>query len=107
MGSEREKAMSATAVGDIYGKDGTEAHVQELIRARRAALNLMEDAVLAKRRADELIVQLRDQMKARASAEGELRESRERLQLLSESFQDYAIFTTDPAGNVLTWNPGA
>ena len=99
--------MSATAVGDSSGRNGTSEHVHELMQARRAALNMMEDAVLAKRRADELIVQLRDQMAARASAEGQLRESRERLQLLSESFQDYAIFTTDPEGNVVSWNPGA
>jgi len=36
-----------------------------------------------------------------------LRDSEQRLSLLSESFHDFAIFTMDVEGNVVTWNPGA
>lgn len=43
----------------------------------------------------------------RRRAEQALRESEERLRLLTESFQDIAIFTTDREGNIVTWNPGA
>jgi PAS domain S-box-containing protein len=33
--------------------------------------------------------------------------SEERFELLVESVLDYAIFTLDPGGHVLTWNAGA
>ncbi|MFP5262325.1 MAG: chemotaxis protein CheB [Blastocatellia bacterium] len=36
-----------------------------------------------------------------------LRHSQERLRLLLESIEDYAIFTVDTQGRILTWNPGA
>jgi PAS domain S-box-containing protein len=36
-----------------------------------------------------------------------LRQSEERLRLLIESVQTYAIFMLDPEGHVLSWNPGA
>lgn len=35
------------------------------------------------------------------------RESEERLRLLIESVQDYAIFLLDPEGHVMSWNTGA
>ncbi|MET0790224.1 MAG: PAS domain S-box protein [Polyangiaceae bacterium] len=43
----------------------------------------------------------------RRRAEEELRSSEERLRLLIDSVQDYAIFILDPTGHVATWNPGA
>jgi PAS domain S-box-containing protein len=43
----------------------------------------------------------------RRRAEGELRESEERLRLLITSVKDHAIFTLDPTGHVSSWNPGA
>ena len=43
----------------------------------------------------------------RKRAEQALRDSEERLRLLTESFQDFAIFTTDLNGDVVTWNRGA
>lgn len=36
-----------------------------------------------------------------------LRRSEEDLRAILESALDYAIFTTDPEGNILTWSPGA
>jgi PAS domain S-box-containing protein len=44
---------------------------------------------------------------ARKAAEESLRESEERLRLLVQSVQDYAIFMLDPNGYVTTWNEGA
>lgn len=43
----------------------------------------------------------------RARAEAELRESAERLRVIVENAQDYAIFTTDPEGTVTDWREGA
>ena len=43
----------------------------------------------------------------RRMAEEALRTSEERLRLILESVQDYAIFMLDPDGRVATWNPGA
>ncbi|QDU89666.1 Aerobic respiration control sensor protein ArcB [Pirellulimonas nuda] len=43
----------------------------------------------------------------RRQAEEELRISEERLRLMIESVQDYAIFMLDPDGLITTWNSGA
>jgi PAS domain S-box-containing protein len=43
----------------------------------------------------------------RKQAEETLRQSEERLRLMVESVQDYAIFMLDPDGRVATWNAGA
>lgn len=43
----------------------------------------------------------------RKAAENSLRESEERMRLLIESVQDYAIFLLDLEGHVKTWNSGA
>lgn len=43
----------------------------------------------------------------RARAEELLRASEERLRLVVEGAQDYAILTTDAAGRITSWSPGA
>lgn len=43
----------------------------------------------------------------RKHAERTLRDSEERLRLLIEGVQKYAIFQLDPGGNVVSWNAGA
>lgn len=52
------------------------------------------------------IASILDQTASRR-VERALRKTEERLRLVSESFQDFAIFTTDVNGDVVTWNPGA
>jgi PAS domain S-box-containing protein len=49
---------------------------------------------------------VRDLSERRAAAE-DLWRSEERLRLLVEAVQDYAIFMLDPEGRVATWNSGA
>ncbi len=44
---------------------------------------------------------------ARREAEEALRQSEERIRLMIESVNDYAIFMLDPDGRVASWNPGA
>jgi PAS domain S-box-containing protein len=43
----------------------------------------------------------------RKGAEERLLESEERFRILVEGVQDYAIFTLDPGGKVVSWNAGA
>jgi PAS domain S-box-containing protein len=43
----------------------------------------------------------------RKQAEEALRQSEERLALMIDSVQDYAIFMLDPDGNIASWNTGA
>ncbi|MGA2421685.1 MAG: PAS domain S-box protein, partial [Candidatus Acidiferrum sp.] len=43
----------------------------------------------------------------RKQVEARLLESEERFRILVEGVQDYAIFTLDPHGKVVTWNAGA
>jgi PAS domain S-box-containing protein len=43
----------------------------------------------------------------RKQAEQQLRESEEYVRLVIDSIPEFAIFTTDTAGMVVTWNPGA
>ena len=54
----------------------------------------------------ELVAAVRALLRMRQANEA-LRESEERYRLIVESATDYAIFTTDLAGRVTTWNVGA
>jgi PAS domain S-box-containing protein len=108
MGSDLKKVIPLRARrADAPSSKRADAHIEELRAARRAALNLMEDAVLARRETEQLNVQLLSEVEQRRMSEARLSQSEERLRLLAESFQDYAIFTLDPAGEVITWNLGA
>jgi PAS domain S-box-containing protein len=104
-----EKAKSAAVGGVAKERGATHVYeqIRELERSRRAALNLMEDAILAKQSAEELNRRLIAEIELRKKADAALGASEERLRLLSESFHDYAIFSTDLEGKVVTWNPGA
>ena len=51
--------------------------------------------------------ELEHEIAQRKRVEQALREAEEYLRLMVESIKDFAIFTVDPQGLVVTWNPGA
>jgi PAS domain S-box-containing protein len=51
--------------------------------------------------------ELEHEIAHRKRVEHALRETEEYLRLMLESVKDFAIFTVDPQGLVVTWNPGA
>src|SRR5581483_6149861 len=64
-------------------------------------------AVRTALRARQRQYQLRDQIAAEQRALDALRQTDERLRLMVESVQDYALFTLDVERRVTSWNPGA
>ena len=48
-----------------------------------------------------------DRARQLATTAARLEETEHRFQLLIDAVTDYAIFMLDPAGNVVSWNPGA
>jgi PAS domain S-box-containing protein len=51
--------------------------------------------------------ELEREIAQRKRVERALREAEEYLRLMVESVKDFAIFTVDPQGQVVSWNPGA
>ena len=74
-----------------------------LFNSRRAALNLMEDALAARRRAEEASDELRREVIERRRAEEALRQSREDLDRAQEVGQ-IGWWRLDTQQNVLTWS---
>ena len=77
--------------------------VLDLVRTER---ELAESRVIAReheaRRRD-----LEHEIAQRKRVEQALREAEEYLRLMVESVKDFAIFTVDPQGRIVSWNPGA
>lgn len=67
--------------------------------SRRAALNVMEDAIQARQLADRLNLQLRREA-------AERKEAQTRYRTLVEQVKDYAIFSLDKNGRAISWNEG-
>jgi PAS domain S-box-containing protein len=75
----------------------------KLLDSRRAALNMMEDSVAARRQSEEISAQLQREASERKQTEEELRKSRERLDLALASSR-MATFDWDIVKNKRTWS---
>jgi PAS domain S-box-containing protein len=64
-------------------------------------------ALPSRRQLAEVNRELQRQIAERDRATEKLRQSEERFRLLIESIKDYAIYTLDPNGFVISWNSGA
>ena len=83
------------------------SQIHSAMRASRlAALNLMEDALLAREETDRLNLELRNEIRVRRASEQALRESEEQYRIVSETASD-AIFTIDSNSTILFVNHAA
>ena len=99
MSDDRKRAMSAGGGANGSGRTAEpDTLVQELLDARRAALNLMQDALQDRQRAEDLNAELREQVEERVRAEHALRESEEKFRLLADT-APALIWFDDPDGN--------
>ncbi len=80
----------------LIARDGTERPIADSGAPIRDGSGVVRGVVLV----------FRDVTEERR-AENALRQSEERLRLMIDSVQDYAIYMLDPQGRVTSWNPGA
>jgi len=81
---------------------------RRVISALRRAQDELERRVAVRTRALQQANQsLLDDIAVRSKLEEELRRSEEKLRLMVEGIQDYAVFMLDPDGKVASWNIGA
>ena len=80
--------------------------VSRVIRQVSTERDLAESRILA-RESEARRRELEHEIASRKRVEQALREAEESLRLMVESIKDFAIFTVDPDGNIVTWNSGA
>ncbi len=121
-GRRAEELTSAAYSDFLAGHDGQmDRALDKVVRLSRDAFRIEHDVagvggrrVLAtlspvrdsQGRSLYLFLQVQD-ISVQRTVEEELRQSEERLQLLVEAVEDYAIFMLDPDGRVASWNAGA
>lgn len=86
---------------DETGRAGRVAGVYYEISERKA----LEARLLALN--EGLEARVADRARQLATTAARLEETEQRFQLLIDAVTDYAIFMLNPAGNVVSWNPGA
>jgi PAS domain S-box-containing protein len=87
----RGKTGRALRVAGVY----YDISERKALEARLLALN------------EDLEARVGDRARQLAATTAKLEESERRFQTLIEAVTDYAIYMLDPAGNVVSWNPGA
>lgn len=92
------------STGEPYHSNETTAH-----RADSASVETYEWEIkrIVQPQGDFAVVCYFFDLTERRRSEVALQYSQERLRLLTDSFHDVAIFTTDQRGEIVTWNPGA
>jgi PAS domain S-box-containing protein len=85
-----EKGRAARVAGVYH-----EISERKALEARLLALN------------EALEARVNDRARQLATTSARLEETERRFQLLIDAVTDYAIFMLDPAGTVISWNPGA
>ncbi|MGO8765965.1 MAG: CHASE3 domain-containing protein [Limisphaerales bacterium] len=127
---ELRRAKGFQAAADaVATREGAELshlifqRVDEMQSAEDQLLQARQDAWRADTRTAEILVvgggllacvlgsiaflMTRRDLKLRRNAEETLRQSEERIRLMIENVQDYAIIMLDPQGNIVSWDAGA
>jgi PAS domain S-box-containing protein len=82
----------------------------ETERLREEAARGKEVATTLQQKADELERldrEVQEEVRVRKRAEAATCAAEEQLRLMIDGIKEYALFSTDPAGRIATWNPGA
>jgi PAS domain S-box-containing protein len=89
-------------------KDGSEFPLEIMLSPLESAEGILVTAAIrdisVRKNAEKHLARMEER---RRLGEDALRESEERYRMLLDGIQNYAIFSMDPLGQILTWNAGA